>query len=78
MNFSFCPFLWFGLLGRLLIKVGLRWLFINGLTWVQNWVKSGFLGAQVGEKVGEKGVKTFPQSSRTSLSLVWFAGATPE
>ena len=27
------------------LKVGLRWVLVNGLKWVQKWVKSGFLGA---------------------------------
>ena len=30
------------------LKVGLGWVFVNGLKWVQKWVKSGFLGAKVG------------------------------
>ena len=25
------------------LKVGLRWVFVNGLEWVQKWVRSGFL-----------------------------------
>ena len=29
------------------LKVGLRWVFVNGLKWVQKF-KSGFLGAKVG------------------------------
>ena len=32
------------------LKVGLRWVFVNGLKWVQKWVKSGFLVAKVGSK----------------------------
>ena len=32
------------------LKVGLRWVSVNGLEWVQKWVKSGFLGAKVGKK----------------------------
>ena len=31
------------------LKVGLRWVFVNGLEWVQKWVKSEFLGAKVGQ-----------------------------
>ena len=31
------------------LKVGLRWGFVNGLKWVQNWVKNEFLGAKVCE-----------------------------
>ena len=31
------------------LKVGLRWVFVNGLEWVQKWVKSGFWGAKVGK-----------------------------
>ena len=31
------------------LKVGLRWVFVNRLEWVQKWVKSGFLGAKVGK-----------------------------
>ena len=31
------------------LKVGLRWVFVNELEWVQKWVKSGFLGAKVGQ-----------------------------
>ena len=31
------------------LKVGLRWVFVNGLEWVQKWVESGFLGAKVGK-----------------------------
>ena len=30
------------------LKLGLRWVFVNGLKWVQKWVKSGLLGAKVG------------------------------
>ena len=35
--------------GHFLGEVGLRWVFVNGLEWVQKWVKSGFLGAKVGK-----------------------------
>ena len=31
------------------VSVGLGWAFVNGLEWVQKWVKSGFLGAKVGK-----------------------------
>ena len=31
------------------LQVGLRWVFVNLLKWVQKWVKSGLLGAKVGE-----------------------------
>ena len=31
------------------LKVGLRWIFVNILKWVQKWVKSGFWGAKVGK-----------------------------
>ena len=31
------------------LKVGLRWGFVNGLEWVQKWVKSRCLGAKVGK-----------------------------
>ena len=48
INFSFWPFLWFGLPGRRLKK-----------------------------GVPEPVPDSFPESSRTSLSLIWFAGATP-
>ena len=34
--------------GICLIEVGLRWVFVNGLKWVQKWVKTGLLGARVG------------------------------
>ena len=34
-------------------KVGLRWVFVNGLKWVQKWVKSGFLGAKVGQNASK-------------------------
>ena len=34
-------------------KVGLRWVFVNGLKWVQKWVKSGFLGAKVGQNTSK-------------------------
>ena len=35
------------------LKVGLRWVFVNGLKWVQKWVKSGFWGAKVGQKASK-------------------------
>ena len=35
------------------LKVGLRWVFVNGLKWVQKWVKSGFLGAKVGQNASK-------------------------
>ena len=41
----------------LALKVGLRWVFVNGLKWVQRWVKSGFLGAKVGQNASKP---TFP------------------
>ena len=43
------------LLGKNLfpLKVGLRWVFVNGLKWVQKWVKSGFLGAKVGQNASK-------------------------
>ena len=31
------------------LKVGFRWVLVNGLKWVQKWVKSGFWGAKVGQ-----------------------------
>ena len=31
------------------LKLGKKWVFMNGLKWVQKWVKSGFLGAKVGQ-----------------------------
>ena len=31
------------------LEVGLRWALVNGLKWVQEWVKSAFLGAKVGQ-----------------------------
>ena len=34
-------------------KVGLRWVLVNGLKWVQKWVKSGFLGAKVGQNASK-------------------------
>ena len=39
------------------LKVGLRWVFVNGLKWVQKWVKSGFSGAKVGQNASKP---TFP------------------
>ena len=35
------------------LKVGLRWVFVNGLKWVQKWVTSGFLGAKVGQNASK-------------------------
>ena len=35
------------------LKVGLRWVFVTGLKWIQKWVKSGFLGAKVGQNVSK-------------------------
>ena len=39
------------------LKVGLRWVFVNGLKWVQKWVKCEFLGAKVGQNESKP---TFP------------------
>ena len=39
------------------LQVGLGWVFVNGLKWVQKWVKSGFLGAKVGQNASKP---TFP------------------
>ena len=39
------------------LKVGLRWVFVNGLKWVQKWVKSGFLDPKVGQNASKP---TFP------------------
>ena len=32
------------------LKVSLRWVFVNGLKWVQKWVKSGVFGCKSGSK----------------------------
>ena len=42
------------------LKVGLRWVSVNALKWVQKWVKSGFLGAKVGQNASKP---TFPPTS---------------
>ena len=39
------------------LKVGLRWVFVNGLKWVQKCVKSGLWDAKVGQNVSKP---TFP------------------
>ena len=35
------------------LQVGSRWVFVNGLTWVQKWVKSGFGGAKLGQNTSK-------------------------
>ena len=35
------------------LKVGLRWVFVNELKWVQKWVECGFLGAKVGQNASK-------------------------
>ena len=35
------------------LKVGLTWVFVNLLKWVQKWVKNGFLGAKVGQNASK-------------------------
>ena len=35
------------------LQVGLRWVFVNGLKWVKKCVKSGFLGAKVGQNASK-------------------------
>ena len=41
------------------LKVGSRCLFVNLLRWVRKWVRSGFLGARVGEKASKPTVTHF-------------------
>ena len=36
-----------------LLKVGLKWVLVDGLKWVQKWVKSGFFGAKVGQNASK-------------------------